>query len=326
MSSWLQDRLNSLAGFTPSGQPILRLEFGSTVTWTPGTRDLKYLHRRDSIQRGWKIDVRDTLTGITLQTVKFPQHANLPDPGPVPGNPSQTYGLPYADIEHDIEIGVPRYYVSHFTAGSLIGEWDEARWRVWSKLGIGGATGLVTQSKVPGQKVHGDMGPRPDGMYYLGFHGIAEQVPHICCEAARQETKKAVWERGGDEINVPAPRKCFHLFRMPSEIDLLYIEMMWKLAKEELYQHEWTEYASEREILRTCRRMADHYAKQDKTFTDNMRLRIKDAMRTNRYRLTRGDIGKEASKYTYHFMSGPLTPRDNQTPRRESPNKIVITG
>jgi len=264
---WFQRQLINIAGLTPNGLPMLRLEWGSICTWTPFTRALKYLHRVIlQEQIGWHVDVCDS-SGRTVKTLTYPLKkefgklkAMLPD--------GEEYGLPYPQMVYNQEIGVPRWWVSQYTPPEIIGPWDEARRRVMGTFGH------------PGQEA--DMGPMPrEGFYFLGFHGIWRHVSHLCCERAKLER-----------------RKCFGLYREPSDLDLEYVQALWRRNYAETHTHDWRESPTPEAMRKNLMRIADTDKELKAKEREAMRLRIRSAFNTHKQRFT-----SRKGKSTWIFSS-----------------------
>lgn len=264
---WFQRQLIQIAGLTPNGLPMLRLEWGSVATWTPYTRALKYLHRVvKEEQIGWHVDAHDS-SGRIVKTLTYPfkkefgkLKAILPD--------GEEYGLPYPQMIYNQEIGIPRWWISQYTPPEIIGPWDEVRRRTIENFGH------------PGQEA--DMGPMPrEGFYFLGFHCIARQVPHVCCERARLERNR-----------------CFHLYREPSELDLEYVKALWQRNYSEAHTHDWREAPSAETMRKTLTNIVDANKELQKKDREAMKLRIKDAFNSHKQRFT-----SRKGKSTWIFSS-----------------------
>src|SRR5258708_37401373 len=95
MHRW-QRELIDIAGLSPTGLPILRLEWGSTTTWTSRNRDLKYLQRKQERTIAWGVNVHNASGGV-IKTLRFSLDAkNIPQPDKI-------YGLAYPiNIEEEI--------------------------------------------------------------------------------------------------------------------------------------------------------------------------------------------------------------------------------
>lgn len=243
-SRWQRELIN-LAGRAPNGLPHLRLEWGCTTTWTPDVKELKYLQRRDTVQTGWGIHVHDS-EGRVVQTLHFGLKDSLPLPQP-------SHGKVFA-ITEDIEIGIPRFWISQYIPPDLVGNWEEARKRVLEKVGS-----------------HADMRGRPNqGMYYLGFHGIWEHDSgRKCCEEAKTYR-----------------RKCFGHYRDPSDLDLLYCSHLWKSMKDHHWKYDWTQSADAETMNNTLDRLLSRHEKEEQKDYEAMRLRIRDAFKSHRGEFT----------------------------------------
>jgi hypothetical protein len=263
ISSRWQDELNRIAGFAPNGWPRLKLEWGGTATWTPYVRNLKYLYAVQTKTTGWGVHVKND-AGDVISTLTFPVDSrDIPEPSP-------RYGIAFPLTEEE-EIGIPRFWITQYTPPSLLGSWEEARFKV------------NTES-------HGklDMGQRPnEGMYYLGFHGIWHHEGGECCKAAQLER-----------------RKCFGYFREPSDLDMLYVKSLWREMEAEGYQHDWTESAQEKHMLKQLQKMYDDKQKVSKQERTAMKLRIRDAFKSHKAKIT-----SRKGKDTWIF-----TPYDNNMP------------
>ncbi len=264
---WFQRELTRIAGLTPNGLPMLRLEWGSICTWTPYTKTLKYLQRRVlEEQVGWYMDVKGK-DGKVIKTLSFPLKkefgklkAILPD--------GDEYGLPYPRMEYNQEIGVPRWWVSQYTPPEIIGPWEEVRQRVKRTLGH------------PGQEA--DMGPMPrEGFYFLGWHCIARIVPHICCARAKREH-----------------RQCFHLYREPSELDLEYVRALWSRNYADTHDYDWRSAPSAEAMQKNLMRIADSKKELARKEREEMKLRIRDTFNTHKQRFT-----SRKGKSTFIFSS-----------------------
>jgi len=240
-----QRELNRVAGFAPNGMPHLRFEWGCITTWTPYVKELKYLQRRDEVQTGWGVHVFGPDSRI-IRTLRFGLKADIPQP-------SETYGIAFAIMEQ-IEIGIPRWWISQYTPPSLIGPWEEPRQKVLEEHG----------SKA-------DMGSFPgEGMYYLGFHGLWHHEGRKCCELAKKQNG----------------RKCFGYFRMPTELDILYVSSLWQSMERDVKDYDWTESADDRTMYRILKQLNDRHEKENKADREAMKARIRDTFKTHRGRLT----------------------------------------
>lgn len=276
VSSRFQKELIRIGGLAPNGMPILRLEWGGTCTWTPYVQELKYLQRRDKIQTGWLVDVRDA-AGNVVKTLKYGLRADLPEP-------SETYGLA-RPICQTIEIGIPRWWISQYQAPGIVGldSWDEARKRERDSL-----------------RLAADQGPAPrEGFYYLGFHGIWRTTT-ACCERAKEER-----------------RKCFHWYREPSDVDLLYVESLWRQHEQDLITCSWQDTPDDGTMLRILRRISNKREAEDAAWRADLKLRLRDVFNTFRKRITTEGHGPDLSRYV-DYGSPTATAHDNQAVRKFS--------
>lgn len=252
-----QRELVRIAGWTPNGLPKLRLEWGSTCTWTVHTKDLKYLHRRQDRQIGWTIDYKDRDFGSVLRTRKFGLRVSteMMDRARSEVHLGEVASLPYPDMLYGEEIGIPRWWIAQWFAPSLVGSdtWAEARQRI-----------REIRADV-------DMGAFPrEGLYYLGFHPIWDHDSgRKCCSTAKDER-----------------RKCFGHYRPPAELDLLYVESLWKKNRDEPYRHDWTEAPDDLTMYQNLKRLAEANADRTAKEREEMRLRIRDTYNTHKARFT----------------------------------------
>lgn len=248
-----QRELIHIAGRSPNGLPILRLEWGSTCTWTPSVRDLKYLHRTDEKQIGWRVDIRDQSSGTTVRSVELPFRVDtLKLEQARECGPTEVAGLPFPRMEK-VEIGVPRWWISRWIPPGIIGPWDDARKRVMGKV----------QDDL-------DMGPMPrEGLYYLGFHSMWTHRKDKCCRAARARREK-----------------CFGFYRPPADIDMLFVAELWHNEKSQPLTHNWQEAADEATIQRNLLRLTDAHAERSKQERDDMKRRIRDTFKTHKAQFT----------------------------------------
>lgn len=250
-----QRELIRIAGLNPYGGPKLRLEWGSSCTWTPYTKALKYLAYRRDRQIGWTIEYKDKDTGIVIRTRRFglAVTASQMDKARAEVHHGEIAGLPFPDMLYNEEIGIPRWWIAQWFAPALIGPWDEARRRTLD--------------------IHpeAEMGSFPrEGIYMPGFHPIWEHDPgRKCCEEAK--------DRRG---------KCFGHYRTPSELDILYVESLWRQNLDEPYRHDWTEAPDELTMYQNLKRLADAQADRSAKEREEMRLRIRDAYKTHKARFT----------------------------------------
>jgi len=252
-----QRELVRIAGLTPNGLPKLRLEWGSTATWTPYTSALKYLAYSRDRQVGWAIDYTDRDTGRWIRTRKFDLKvgSNTMDRARTEVKLGEVAGLPYPLMLYKEEIGIPRFWISQWFAPTLIGSWEEARRRVLDEV----------------RNPAADMGAFPrEGIYYLGFHPIwVHERGRRCCDKAKEER-----------------RKCFGLFRPPSDLDMLYVESLWRKNLDEPYRHDWTEAPDELTMYQNLKRLADAHEKRSEKEREEMRLRIRDAYKSHKAKFT----------------------------------------
>lgn len=242
ISNRWQNELNRLAGFAPNGYPHLRLEWGCTTTWTAANKDLKYLYKRQTRQTGWGVHVYND-AGEQIKTLRFKLNDNIPPP-------DKNYGVAFP-INIEEEIGIARYWISQYIPPSLVGPWDEARFR--------------TINKNP----NADMGSFPrEGMYYLGFHLLCRHDPK-CCTKAKDEK-----------------RKCFGYFRPPSDLDILYVSSLIKERDRDPAAHDWTESASDNDMYRTLKNLNNSRNERLEKEREEMKLRIRDAFKTHKGRFT----------------------------------------
>lgn len=248
-----QRELIQIAGRTPNGMPHLRLEWGGTCTWTQYTPEIKYLHRRDTEQAGWIIDIRDKDSGNVVRSVRLPlktdtyQMEQAREHGP-----TEVAGIPYA-VTKVVEIGIPRYWISQYSPPELLGPWGECRDRIKRNV-----------------RSDADMGPAPrEGFYYLGFHGLwTHDSGRKCCQRARDSKSK-----------------CFGYYRPPAELDMMYIAALWKENLED-YRHDWREAPDEATMAKNLGRLVDKHQEVGRREREEMKLRIKDAFRTHKAQFT----------------------------------------
>lgn len=242
-----QRKLNQIGGFARTGMPLLRLEWGSTCTWTNTNRDLKYLQRRDTKQVAWGVHVKNP-SGEVIKTLRLGLKANIPEP-------SEVYGMAFP-ITEEIEIGIPRWWISSYTPASLIGPWDEARYRLLSKIDSRADIGLFPQ----------------EGMYYLGFHLLAihgsDGSGRRCCDKATEER-----------------RKCFGYYREPSELDILYVTALHNQAMDAI-KGDWTKTADEKTMYQVLKNLNNTKENQSIKEREEMKLRIRDAFKSHKGRFT----------------------------------------
>lgn len=253
MSDHWQRELIHIAGLSPNGLPILRLEWGSVCTWTPYVKDLKYLHRTDENQTGWRIDIRDQASGTVVRSLKLPFKVDtLQLEQARECGPTEVAGLPFPLMEK-VEIGIPRWWISRWIPPGIIGPWDDARRRVMGQV----------QDDL-------DMGPMPrEGLYYLGFHSMWTHKPDHCCRRARGNRQK-----------------CFGFYRPPSDLDMLYVKEMWDHETKQPLTHNWQEAADEATIQRNLLRLTDAHTGRSKKEREEMKARIRDTFKTTKARFT----------------------------------------
>jgi hypothetical protein len=243
-----QRELNLVAGFAPNGWPMLRLEWGSTCTWTNKTRDLKYSYSKRERQTGWGVHVYDK-SGNIIKTLQYGLKDNVPEP-------NKRYGCAFP-INIKEEIGIPRFWISKYEPPSLIGDWNASRQNV-----------LTNTNKTQ------DMGDAPnEGMYYIGYHMIAyhgsDGSGKMCCDKAKEER-----------------RKCIGLYRDPSDLDILYCSVLHQQATIEQKTHNWTEAADENTMRKVLMNLNQKKEDQTAKEREEMKLRIRDTFRTHRAKLT----------------------------------------
>ena len=255
-----QKELVRIAGLTPTGLPHLRLEWGGTCTWTPATKDLKYLHRTQDRQIGWLLDIKDS-QGRVVRRRKFPMRISdtVMDRARAEVGLGEYAGLPYPEMLLNEQIGIPRFWISQFVPPSLVGPWDEVRHRVRDNAGVGSGS---------------DPGAFPrEGMYYLGFHPIWDHDnARKCCALAR--------ERRGT---------CFGYYRPPSEVDTMYCAVLWRENLQD-YRHDWRDAPTPEEMRKNLMRLVDKHQEVEKKQREESKLRIRDVFKTHegRFRSRKG--------------------------------------